>query len=1024
MSGKFWGGGSSEEEESDYSEEEVQTPVRRPGFDELESDAEESEGEQEDRETGEIDLGFSSSSEDEGEREKPKSLKDKRYEEMNKIIDGLSNHLKINDWNAIAADFNNLVAWIKKANNIIKQDGKGLPGPYIGTLIRLEDAVTQSAGKDAKKKMNALNARALNKLKQSLKKHNKTLEKEIEAFLKNPGSFYVPGEEEEPEEQQEDGEDGASKTSAGGNWGDLVSDDEEGDAAADEDEWNVAGAKKRPRKRGAKGPGPATAAATSGAPQPVVWTDELVQKKLNELMKERGRKRTDSKKLVERLKELLSKATTNQRKVEINVMILSCMFEPTSANLTKSMSVQEWKNCIELMRKVLRLLESDKSVKLTETRSRDLAAEETAQEEAGAGDESSQTLVLNNLRAFINQLDAEFSKSLQNLDPHSFEYLERLTNEELLLSIAAEVQKYYETIGDVEQAARTAMKRVEHLYYKNESWQERFEEAYRAKALLKGRAAAAAKAERLAEKEKLLQQQQQQEGGSGAAAVPTTSEEEKKKEEDKEKEETKKAEASPSSAPATTEGEKTAEAIEKEFHLLEVSKHDYTKELEDLCHLIYNHGDQRLKARALLCHVYHHAIHERYHQARDLLLMSHIQDNVQHMDIPTQIFFNRAMVQLGLCAFRAGSIQEAHSCLADICSSSKTREYLAQGISSASRFGQQDAKTAEQEKMEKKRQVPHHQHIPLELLETVHLTAALLLEVPHRAAHPFDVRGPKVISRAFKRLLDIENRQPFRGPPENTRDHCIQAARHLQQGRWQKAEELLLSLPAWKLLIQQGSPSNLPCATQYTDAMEGLKAMLRRKIQEEGLRTYIFTYSRYYDSMSLEELSLLFELPKPAVHSILSKMMINQELHASWDQPSGSLLLHKVEPSRLQYLALQFADKASMFVESNERLMDARTGGYGYSKQEGGKQEGGAAGEHRERGERGERGSGGGGRGGRRQYGNQGGSGGGRGGDGRKDGEGGRRGGGGRNRGGRGGRGKSRGGYNNRGRGGGGDRRG
>ncbi len=40
--------------------------------------------------------------------------------------------------------------------------------------------------------------------------------------------------------------------------------------------------------------------------------------------------------------------------------------------------------------------------------------------------------------------------------------------------------------------------------------------------------------------------------------------------------------------------------------------------------------------------------------------------------------------------------------------------------------------------------------------------------------------------------------------------------------------------------------------------------------------------------------------------------------------------MHKVEPTRLQYLSLQFADKVAQFVENNERLLDTRTGGYGY----------------------------------------------------------------------------------------------
>jgi translation initiation factor 3 subunit C len=196
-------------------------------------------------------------------------------------------------------------------------------------------------------------------------------------------------------------------------------------------------------------------------------------------------------------------------------------------------------------------------------------------------------------------------------------------------------------------------------------------------------------------------------------------------------------------------------------------------DVEKLCVLVYTHGDERLKTNALLCHVYHHALHDRFHQARDLMLMrcvafspqrffelslsltcslasaihSHIQDNIQHMDARMQVLFNRAMVQLGLCAFRKGAIYEAHSCLSDICSG-KTREYLAQGMSSA-RFQE---KSPEQEKLEKLRQVPFHMHINLDLLDTVHLTTAMLLEIPNMAAHPHDIR-PKVYCRSLASLL-------------------------------------------------------------------------------------------------------------------------------------------------------------------------------------------------------------------------------------------------------------------------------
>jgi len=44
------------------------------------------------------------------------------------------------------------------------------------------------------------------------------------------------------------------------------------------------------------------------------------------------------------------------------------------------------------------------------------------------------------------------------------------------------------------------------------------------------------------------------------------------------------------------------------------------------------------------------------------------------------------------------------------------------------------------------------------------------------------------------------------------------------------------------------------------------------------------------------------------------------------DDPTGTVVMHRSEPSRLQSLALQLTDKVNNFVDSNERIFEMKQG--------------------------------------------------------------------------------------------------
>lgn len=168
--------------------------------------------------------------------------------------------------------------------------------------------------------------------------------------------------------------------------------------------------------------------------------------------------------------------------------------------------------------------------------------------------------------------------------------------------------------------------------------------------------------------------------------------------------------------------------------------------------------------------------------------MSRIPDMAPNLDINTQITYNRVLVQLGLCAFSLGLIQECVNALSEIISAGRIRELLAQGIS----------KNAANEKEERRRLLPYHMHINIEVVEAVHLIASMLIEIPHIVAESSEAK--KQSAKFFRK--QYEQYKNFYGPPETFKDYIIVAAKELHQGNWKKCYEYLLAVNIWGKLSQ------------------------------------------------------------------------------------------------------------------------------------------------------------------------------------------------------------------------------
>ncbi|GJN73763.1 eukaryotic translation initiation factor 3 subunit C [Purpureocillium lilacinum] len=798
---------SSSDEEELYSEEEEEQDLNQNDSDEDsdEGSEEESEEETSDEEGGKAqgaskflrDAESESDDSDDEVRDKVRSAASKRLEELLDSIKKIENGQKNGDWTLISAEFDKLNRQVTKL-----QDGGKTPKPYIRAIAELEDFMNESIAKQkvTPKKMNATQARALNAVKQKIKKTNKEYQTQVDAYRADKDGF-------------------------------MESDEEEEVAPAPK-------AKKLPKLEldaPVEELGDEGFATVGKGGRTLQYTPESIFKHLRTIMESRGKKNTDRLEQIKVMEKLYEIANTSYQKIRVLLTLVSARFDLGSGT-SNVMPLEQWKAAEKELSALLELLEKDHEYVVVEN------VEEWDDDEKPPTLQAGEKYikVAGSIVSYVERLDDELVRSLQSIDPHTSEYIDRLQDEGALYNIIFKGMLYYEYLRkdeslDIPQDSvnRIVMRRLEHVYFK-------------------------------------------------PAQVVKTFEENCWK----------------------TVGDKVESVI-----TTRAQAQDAGNLVNVLCNYLFSNSDGIIRARAMLCQVYFLALHGEYYKARDMMLMSHLQETIPNFDVQSQILYNRTLVQVGLCAFRKGLVYDAQNTLQEICGSGRQKELLAQGVM-MQRYSQV---SPEQERLEKSRQLPFHMHINLELLECVYLTCSMLLEIPLLAqtgSSP-DVKK-RVISKTYRRMLEYHERQIFTGPPENTRDHVMQASKALAAGEWKKSTNFIHSIKIWELM-----PNS-----------EDIKAMLAKQIQEEGLRTYLFTYAPFYDTLALETLGGMFELDATKVAAVVSKMISHEELAASLDQVTSNVIFRKgVELSRLQSLALTLSDKASALIESNERTLEQRTQG-------------------------------------------------------------------------------------------------
>ena len=308
------------------------------------------------------------------------------------------------------------------------------PKVYVKTISDLEDLMNEAIAKQktSTKKMNATNARGLNAMKQKIKRNNKDYTTEIEKYREDKFDYMMSEEEDEvvPVEK-------TKKPKA------LYA---EGIDAGDDGDFLTVG-------RGGK---------------TLQYTPESFLKHLRSIVESRGKKNTDRAEQIRIMEKLLEVADTPYRTIRVLLNIIATRFDLTTGSTATFMSQENWKSAEHEFGRLLETLETNRNLVVVEN------AEEWDDDEKPPQPAAGEKLKIpGSVVSVVERLDDELTRSLQHIDPHTAEYIERLQDEQALYTDILRALLYVENLkrdGKLEQsedaANRVVMRRLEHVYFK------------------------------------------------------------------------------------------------------------------------------------------------------------------------------------------------------------------------------------------------------------------------------------------------------------------------------------------------------------------------------------------------------------------------------------------------------------------------------------------------------------------------------------------------------------------------------
>ena len=129
----------------------------------------------------------------------------------------------------------------------------------------------------------------------------------------------------------------------------------------------------------------------------------------------------------------------------------------------------------------------------------------------------------------------------------------------------------------------------------------------------------------------------------------------------------------------------------------------------------------------------------------------------------------------------------------------------------------------------------------------------------------FNFTKKLLLHNQFHEFSSPSERQALVGPPESMREHVVAASKAMRNGDWRKCRDFIIN-----------SKMNAKVWDLFYEA-DKVREMLSRKIQEETLRTYLFTYSKVYNSISIVSTIPLFIILKNIHCNLISRVFFSPD---------------------------------------------------------------------------------------------------------------------------------------------------